>query len=82
MRLKSSFSEAIGSCLWFPEHVFLQLHAAGHSRPNALESFAKAALAEAGQVVRGRPPEIRVAEVETRLAVALEAAVGQVRAVV
>ncbi|KAK4693620.1 hypothetical protein P7C71_g3822, partial [Lecanoromycetidae sp. Uapishka_2] len=57
-----------------PEHPRLELGAAGHGFPYALERFAEAALAEAGEVVCGGPEEVGVGEEEGRLGV-LEVAV-------
>ena len=66
----------------FPKHAFLQACAARDSAPDALKRFAKPTLAEAGELVGGCPPEIRVGEEQGGLGVLLVAVVGETRVTV
>lgn len=86
MGFEAFFGEFVRAAVWLPKHFFAQHYAPGpparHGVPDPFECFAEAALAEAREVVRGRPEEVGVGEVEGRLGVGLVAAVWEVWIVV
>ena len=86
MRRQPLLRERKRAMVRFAKHAFFQIHAVcwttRRSVPNAFESRAEAALAEAGEVIRRCPEEVRVREVERGLPVLEVAPVGQGRGVV
>ena len=82
MLSESLFRELERALCGFSKQLFLQPHAvfraAGDGIEDAFEGSLEAALAETREVVGCRPEEVRVGEVEGRLAVLLVAAVWEV----